>query len=62
MENKKAKQVGSIVTGSFACIACILFLVFVIQGGFTNKALIAMVASCMCSSLNGIFSAQTING
>ncbi len=53
-----ASYLASTTTGLFACLACIAFIVFLIQGGFTTNAGIALGVCCLCSCLNGMVNAM----
>ncbi len=48
-----ASYIASNATGLFACLACIAFMVLLVQGGFSQNAGIAMGICCLCSCLNG---------
>jgi hypothetical protein len=50
---QSASALAGNVTGLFACLACIAFMVLLVQGGFTQNAGIAMGVCCLCSCLNG---------
>ena len=45
--------------GLFACLACIAFMVLLIQGGFTQNAGIAMGICCLCGCISGVLNPPT---
>lgn len=56
---QSASSLAGNAAGLIACLACIAFIVLLVQGGFTQNAGIAMGVCCLCSCLSGVLNPPT---
>jgi hypothetical protein len=54
-----ASYLAGSAAGLIACLACIAFMVLLVQGGFTQNAGIAMGVCCLCGCISGVLNPPT---